>query len=362
MLIYLLLLFFIIFLRQYQITCRAVLNAEHKLVKSEESGDKLFLFVSFGLIILLTALRSENVGPDTRQYIGHFNRICNDVYYRLDEQFESGYWLLTVAVSKITYNEQIFLLVIALMTNIPIALFINKYSRNKLLSVVLYITVGAFTFQLTGLRQSIAMAICIMAIDYSLQRKLLPFLFLTVLASFFHRSAILFLPVYLVGTPILNRRNIILIVASFIFVTFADIFISNLSMLLSYGEYLGTAGVEDTGGWTVIAIMLISLVLYLFTKKSGSLGEREDNNDRFFFILLLWALSLYWIRYQMRAAERVSLYYRCALLILLPNTLDRLQNKNLRTLLNSACIVLAILLFFYWLQGSAYIYTPFWAP
>ena len=148
---------------------------------------------------------------------------------------------------------------------------------------------------------------------------------------------------------------------SLVGVFYADVLFERLSILLSYEEYVGTTGVNNSGGWTLIAIMLITLVLYLVAWKIDPIEEEKENKERFFFILVLIALSLYLTRYQVRVAERVSLYYRMALIVLLPNSLLRLKNEKLSLILNIVCGVLAIALFFYWLVGSFYIYSPFWA-
>lgn len=361
MIVYVVLLVIIIMVRTVQTSGKFAANKGNEIPEYQAGLDKKFLFAAFSCIILLTAVRSVDVGPDTKQYVDHFNRTCDGVYYALDEQFEWGYRLLTLALSKITRNAQVLLALVALITNIPVARFIYKYSRNKLLSVILYITIGSFTFQLTGLRQSIAMAVCVIAIDFALSRKPIPFVALIVLAALFHRSALMFLPVYFIGSPKLNRKSLLLVALSLVGVFYADVLFEKLSILLSYEEYVGTTGVNNSGGWTLMAIMLIALVLYLVAWKIDPIEEEKENKERFFFILVLIALSLYLARYQVRVAERVSLYYRMALIVLLPNSLLRLKNEKLSLILNIVCGVLAIALFFYWLLGSFYIYSPFWS-
>ena len=171
MIVYFILFLFIIFC--YFIQTKGKLKLDYYSLDADLQNkfDKQIITISFALLILLTAFRSVYVGPDTRQYVNHFYRVCNGVYSRLDDQFESGYRLFTFLLSKVTHNEHILLFLIALLTNIPIARFIYKYSKNRFLSIILYVSIGSFLFQLTGLRQSIAMSFCVLAIDYAITRK-----------------------------------------------------------------------------------------------------------------------------------------------------------------------------------------------
>lgn len=362
MAVYAILIIFVVLWRIIQTNGIVSLSNTYDNSEQKNLQDKKYLIATFSFIIAVTALRSANVGPDTPQYIGHFYRACHGIYYRLDASFELGYRVFESLLSKVTHNEQVLLALIALATNIPIARFIYRYSKNKCLSVLLYITIGSFSFQLTGLRQAIAMAFCAIAIDYAIDRRLIPFVGWVIFAAFFHRSAILFLPVYLIGSPKLNRKSVVLIIISILGVVYSQTLFTKVSIWLDYEEYLGTSGVENMGGWTLVSIMSISLVLFLLVRKFNTIDEIQDNKERFFFILLLIAFALYLIRYQVRVAERLSLYYRVALIILLPNTLFRFKNPTIRIVATVTCGMLAIALFFYWISGSAYLYTPFWNP
>lgn len=362
MLIYMVLLFYILIWKIWQTKGRIILYENEIDVEQRKLLDKQFITASFAGIILLTALRSIKVGPDTNQYAANYYRVCNGVDAVVDMQFELGYRLLTAILSKITHKEQILFAVIALITNIPIARFIYRYSKCKLLSVILYITVGSFTFQLTGLRQSIALAICIIAIDYAKQQKIVPFILAVILAFFFHRSAMMFLPVYFFGSQKVNRKEILLITISFIGVYFSDYLFLRVSSILGYEEYIGSSGVDNNGGWTLIVIMGLTLLLHIVTKKYYPLSNQEENIERMMFAILLVGLGLYLLRYKVRVAERVSLYYRSPLIILLPNSLIRLKVRPLKwkSYILWACGFLSIILFFYWLRGSYYLYYPFW--
>ena len=329
-------------------------------LQNQKAQNKWMLIVAFIPIVVLTALRSRDVGFDTGQYLLYFERVCMDAENSFDRKnFEIGYRYLVRLIAHFTSNKVVFLSVMALITNIPIAIFIMRYSKDAYLSVMLYLTIGSFTFQLTGIRQAIALAILTFAVDFAIKRKLLWFLLCIYVASLFHRSAYLFAPVYLLSSDILNRKTFFMIVGAALLVAFSDIIFRKVGLNLKYDEYFDGEGVKGFGGWTYIAIMLITAFMYLIGKYHDK--EEFSRSDQVFFSILLFALALYILRYQNRIAERVSLYYRMSLIILLPNSIYGRKNISVRSVLTIGCTMCSIALFIYWVLGSPYIYHPFWS-
>ena len=325
----------------------------------KEARKTKFLIISFIPIVLLTAFRSKDVGYDTIQYLGHFERVREGMETEMDiSHFEIGYRYFVKLIAHFTHSNVIFLSIMAVITNIPIALMIAKCSKDYFLSVILYIAIGNFTFQLTAIRQSIALSILTVAVYFALNRKLIWFLLCIFVASLFHRSALLFAPVYLLGNEVINRKTLFLLSISALIIAFSDAIFTRIGMKLQYDGYIGAEGVKGFSGWTNVIIMALTILLYLVNKYWNP--EAFSKSDQFFFTMLVFALALYAIRYQNRIAERVSLYYRMALIILLPNSIDGTKNFSIRNVIAMACTVLAILLFIYWTINSPYSYTPFW--
>lgn len=353
-------LFFFIFIAYlYILVFEVGVREDASDLQNEKAQNKWLIIVSFIPIVLLTAFRSQDVGPDTYNYLRHFERVFSGTESSVDvRNFEWGYRYLVRIIARFTHNKVVFLTIMALITNIPIAIFIMRYSKDAYLSIMLYLTIGSFTFQLTGIRQSIALAILTLSVGFALDRKLLWFLISIYIASRFHRSAYLFAPIYLLGSDVINRKTFFMIAISVLFVAFSDSIFYRIGINLRYDEYFGGEGVKNFGGWTYIAIMLITMFVYLINRHFNK--EAFERSDQFFFIVLLFALTLYVLRYQNRVAERVSLYYRMALIVLLPNAIHGRKNESMRNIVAVLCTVFALALFVYWTIGSKYIYTPFW--
>lgn len=94
-------------------------------------------------------------------------------------------------------NFQIALLLIAFFSMISLGYVIYKYSVSPYWSYLVYIGLGFFFFDFTGLKQSIAMVCLLWAFVGILEEKHLLFLGMTFLAGMFHAPAFIFLPAYL---------------------------------------------------------------------------------------------------------------------------------------------------------------------
>lgn len=71
--------------------------------------------------------------------------------------------------------------------------FIRKYSCNIWLTVFLFIAADIFTFPLAAIKQCVATAFCLVAVDRALKKKWIPFVLWVALGSLFHAYALIYL-------------------------------------------------------------------------------------------------------------------------------------------------------------------------
>lgn len=258
--------------------------------------------------------------------------------------FSAYIWL----VAKIfpTYR---YLLVITAIINIALTMrFIYKYSENALLSVIMFITLGLFTFNMNGLRQSVAMSICLLAYDFIEKKKFIPFLLIVILAMSFHKSAIFFALTYFIifMKPKWNY-TMFFIGLLVLFVLFAD----NLTIIydtLTSEDYAGAESF-DSGGVITVLIYILVIVFALISK------DKIKKGTVFNCILLsLVGLILYLARFfSVQIYERVSYYFCYFIILLLPSAIKKYDEKS-QTLINTVVIILSIALFVYRIQGGAF--------
>lgn len=322
---------------------------------------KIFLVVSSIILALFTGLRDQYTGSDTLGYGLNFIRTTHVSKFSAAmtsdmKNGEYGYRAWTWLISRFTSNPNIFFTFSAVIFAVCLAVYIYKNSQNPFFSMVLYYTVGMFGFQMTGMRQSLAMAILLISFEFIKKRKLIWFLITVYIASLFHNSALAFALAYFVSHLKVNFKTFFIYGIGFLFCAvygnrFASSIFSNSGY---YDHYTIGHDVADTmGGWAVIGMLFLTIILcYIFKNKLIT----QSKYNTIFFNLAVTSLIIYILRYVTRIFERISFYYQFAFIILLPNVIEAIPDDKTRKIVYTCAIALACALFFYRYQmkGTSY--------
>lgn len=138
--------------------------------------------------IILSGFRAYSVGADTQAYKISFENLYHQSWYSLWHAFvtmystgegdkDPGYALLEKIFQVFSQNYTVWLLFIAIIFTIPMAVMIYRYSKNACISWILYSTLFYAFFAITGHRQTIATAIALWGgLEAIRERKLFRFL------------------------------------------------------------------------------------------------------------------------------------------------------------------------------------------
>ncbi|BCJ94689.1 hypothetical protein acsn021_22580 [Anaerocolumna cellulosilytica] len=298
-----------------------------------------FVFLLLSFIYFIMILKQPAVG-DYRQYALHF---LSSVYRPMDKFLnimeEPAFYVLTKFMTNYTLSTFWYFAVTSAVICISVGIFINRYSDNKKYAIYFYYTIGLFAFTMAGLRQSLAMSVCLFAHEAIRKRKPLRFLLLVCLAFLFHKSAVFFLPAYLLAKIRWKTMNVLGIVAvyGFISITFNSLY----QYIADWLDY--SYGIEGTGnGGIFLAILLIISALAIIYKNKLLL----KNPDNLIFINLHFGVLALWLfRMFTRTVERPAFYYLYSTIILLDKILD-LQADNETEATNQKILVISSLFLF----------------
>ena len=104
-----------------------------------------------------------------------------------------GFNLLMIAINKLGLHSQYLILVTAFATFLIYAVYIYRYSIDVPYSLLLFMMVSYFTM-INGVRQVLAGAIIFLALPFVRDKKFIPYALAVLLASTFHASAMVMLP------------------------------------------------------------------------------------------------------------------------------------------------------------------------
>ena len=140
-----------------------------------------------------------------------------------EEVFQEGrnfgfQWLMKLMCHITDGNFQIFLLIVAIVIELAVAILIFRYSPKPWLSYLMWNCIGFYVFGFSAVKQSLAMAFLMFSYMSIIERKPKMFVFWTLLASITHLPAIAFLPAYPISKLKLNLRTIVGYVVSAILI------------------------------------------------------------------------------------------------------------------------------------------------
>jgi len=213
---------------------------------SADTGNRAKLILSFLLMFIYASIRVA--GDDYFAYEEIFYYAHNPFgSSTINDRIEPGFLLL----NKLMPSYRSLIVFLSAFTCFTYYWMFRKLIPPKYywLGFVLMAMSGGnmLIFQLSGLRNAIA--INIMALSFFLikQRRIIPYLGLTILAYFFHNSAAFFMPLaYFVATPNkIKTRDIVIwsMVVLFLFSISAAFLIESISTFINlyfeqYGNYL----------------------------------------------------------------------------------------------------------------------------
>ena len=330
--------------------------------KESNTKKKLFLFMGFLPIILISSMRSNTVGVDTYQFTNAFLKIRHmapSQFYIL--RYEYGFTFFCWIIGKFFSNYEGLLIITSIFINMSVINFIYKNSKDIYLSTILYIICNFYFSYMNIMRQAIAIAIILLAYEKLKSNNKLLFIIYVLFASLFHSSAILallYLPFY--GKKI-SKKSISLIIISamlaFVFGKNIFEFISKFSeRLADYSDSI-FASENYFGSLLDSAVYFISLifgiVIIRYSKNQLAIGEKS--NLGFFTYMMGLAVTMNMHVMRVSIFNRFAHYFTIFIIIWLPNTVFTLNNKKLHVLLK---IIITVAFMMYWI--IIMIYRPNW--
>lgn len=167
---------------------------DHTLERYVSKESTIWFFMSV-LMILFVGLRYHY--NDTAGY-----RIAYSAYDASTSVFKGivwsparfpGFMLVNHLLAKLGFSEQSFLMTYAIITVGIYLWFLRKYTNNLPLTIFLFLTMGVYTFCLAAIKQTVAVAFCLLATDRAIQKKYGPFVFWIAVAMLFHAYSFMYL-------------------------------------------------------------------------------------------------------------------------------------------------------------------------
>lgn len=312
----------------------------------------------------------DKVGTDWEQYYYFFmgyntyNEFFNGVY-----PYEYGYLWLNYLIKIITDQYNIFLLIFT-----GIICFFKYKLIVKLAPLPLIVFLLNFSYykgDIFSVRQSLAISIIVFSLIYIVKKDLWKFLIIVLIATFFHRTSIIFLPAYWIYHKSFSTKNIVLLIGISILIGnsglieyIVNIFLSiDATVINKLAGYMENSGESyEVVGYIGIFLAILKKIffIFIFTVVKSKLSEKyfcyNGLYNFFCFSCFIYFLFLFSIP---EVSLRIIVYYNFFEIFLLSMLIGYFNNNILRIITWLILVLYSGIYFYYALNRYYELYVPY---
>ena len=299
--------------------------------KKNIDNNKIVLFI-FSIIFIICSLRNSSVGRDIPGYKIIYE-LTKDVEFNNFNYvyFENGYLFLSKVCILLGLNFQWFIAICYLIILLPLYIFINKYSKDKIFSIIIFVCYMYFEFDLTGLRQAMSMSISIwgfMILIGERRYKILYFILIILIASLFHKGAYICYIVLL----LLYIKNIVYFSISLFAVSVISLSIRKylfVHIKTFFGKQSFSTDANLYIGLNIIFLIIVGISFLIIQIQEDKIEDIQPNKITNIYLLKLYLTSIsIALFFGQETSARSFMYLNQSFFVLLPNYINKFSKKN----------------------------------
>lgn len=280
------------------------------------------LFFLSGLVIAVVFGVREGFGTDYYEvYVSGYS----DISSGQGSRFEPGFVLLCKLLVWLGFDYHSLFFVTSCMVVALVYLAIYNQSKDIVLGVFIFLFGGFLFFSSNGVRQAVAIAILLNAIPYVTRFEPVKYIALVVLASSFHSTALIFLPmIFLGGWQPDDRKSIISFVSVICFGGVISSGLISLAATLSpqvaryagaehlAAQYLASGNI-DLADYLVCSVSLTVFLILKYCKRKSF-----DRQTVFLFELLMIGVAVCYLSKHVMIFSRLAAYFTPLCIVAIP--------------------------------------------
>lgn len=312
-----------------------VTNAMH--VKKKWNIDYIIAAAPFWFI---TVFR-YNVGTDYTTYTTYYVNLLSD------PQNSSDYIFTLIVRITILLNINPHWIIVILGSIFVIAMFKFMYqnSVNIKLSILIFLISGTFNWSLNIMKQMVATAIFLCSIKYIKDRKLLKFLMMILVSIGFHKTAIIYIPLYfLYNYQIKKKRYYLLAILVLYFLSpyIRDYLVNFMIKYNFYADYFYSAYDLRSGSLSLIFVNVFILIIFSFAVYKGN-----KNLNLWYMIQIIATIFSVLVPIIPNGARIVYMFMPMQI-VSVPYFLKLIKNRGIRNAFFCGSIVIYFIFYFYY--------------
>ena len=296
----------------------------YSLANTKEQRRSIY-YASVVFLLIIFIAQDFSVSIDIAEYMRQYAIIPTLTFGQmLTHKFEIGYVLLCRLLEMTFESDRVLLLAMGVLILLPFGRFYDRESSQPMVALMAFVALGMYMHAIIFWRQLAAMAILTFAIPYIRQRKLLPFLLILLAAMSFHKTAVVFLWIYLIYKIPIGKWLLIGCAGLAAVLGFFGNAIIDLGIALLYPKYALFPRLS-IGGYTLLALLWVVTLLSYWVFRQ----RMDDPRVRIPFLMILTAATIQPVCFAFYNWLRIVLYFRVALAAITAELFVELfQNKE----------------------------------
>lgn len=264
----------------------------YSLVRYRHKEAALYVVMAV-ILILFAGLRTRY--NDTVTYIHGYNLIPTDGSIwdgAKDWSIGSnpGFNLVNILLRRAGVSAQSFLMLYAIVTLGIYFWFLRKYTTNLWLSIYLFLFFAGYTFVLAAIKQCVAVAFCLIAVDRALEKKWIPFMLWIAVATTFHPYSVMYLTVpFLIFRPWSAKTYLTLAVFGLAGILLESLLGTIVDITSMFGEGYDISSFSGEGVNPFrLAVAAVPLVISFMARHH--IAQMDEKQERMYFLFVNLAI------------------------------------------------------------------------
>ncbi len=248
---------------------------------------------------------------------------------------------------------QLLFFLISSISSIFLFLSIRKYTEYPLASLLLYYCLIFFVLDMSGMRQALTLNIFLYSLRYAYEKRFSMYVFFIVIATLFHWSSIILLPLYYFINNKISAKAIYIVLFGAMSIFFFNItWLENTILffvpameneILLAKTYAYTVNPTYARSWefnltTIINVSTILIMVFLMIRFRDKLEKRFNYFNIFFNVFLLQSITYFSFAELVDISDRLRMYFLVSNVILLPYLLSLVTSRIVKVLFSSVLI------------------------
>ena len=318
---------------------------------AKTGGEDKWYYFNLVVLILLAGLRYR-VGSDTLMYMSVFEecpKLDELKYFDFSEAKYNPLWYILNAVSRSIYDSfTLFQMIHAIIVNSVFFGFFRRFCPSYYFSAILLYFFGYFCyFNMEVMRESLCICVLLLAMPLYMKRRWLPYYILSVVAIFFHYSAIVmfFQPFLLVFKQPSWRWQMVIFIVIFVFLKvinvpalLLEVLGLNEQLTLLLKNYLDME--RSVMGMIAEIVKYLPIFVFICVREVNDITDKHD-----FTPLVMGVIIFYSMAMGIGGFSRFINYFVPFIIVYAVNTVYRILSFDYKqiTVLSSICALMLLL-------------------